>query len=75
MKDGVYSLSITSVGSDDKPVDNYVTAFGKVTGVTTINGTTVLLLDKVGIPVDKVLSISESLVADAEEDPENPPTS
>ncbi|MBY0509769.1 MAG: flagellar hook assembly protein FlgD [Rhodospirillaceae bacterium] len=58
LDDGVYSLSITSVGGDDKPVDNYVTAFGKVTGVTTINGTTVLLLDKVGIPVDKVLSIS-----------------
>jgi flagellar basal-body rod modification protein FlgD len=73
LKDGVYSLSITSVGADDKPVDNYVTAFGKVTGVTTINGTTVLLLDKVGIPVDKVLSITEGTVANAPVEPEEEP--
>ena len=70
LKDGTYALSITSVGSDDKPVDNYVTAFGQVTGVTTINGATVLLLDKVGVPVDKVLSISEATVPDPAEEPE-----
>ena len=75
LKDGTYSLSITSVGGDDKPVDNYVTAFGKVTGVTTINGATVLLLDKVGVPVDKVLSITEGTVADAAVQPETTPTS
>jgi flagellar basal-body rod modification protein FlgD len=59
LNDGTYQISITSLAADDTPVDNYVTAFGKVTGVTSINGTTVLLLDKVGIPVDKVLSVSE----------------
>ncbi len=60
LADGTYSISITSVDAADKPVDNYVTAFGTVTGVTSINGTTVLLLDKVGVPVDKVLSVSNA---------------
>jgi len=58
LKDGAYQISLTAMSADDKTVDNYVTAFGKVTGVTSINGTTVLLLNKVGIPIDKVLSIS-----------------
>ena len=73
LDDGVYELSITSVGADEKPVENYVTAFGKVTGVTTINGTTVLLLDKVGIPVDKVLSISQEAEKVTTPDPEEDP--
>ncbi len=60
MKDGTYSISITAMDGADKPVENYVTAFGKVTGVTTINGTTILLLDKVGVPIDKVLSVSDT---------------
>lgn len=60
LPDGSYSISVTSLSADEKPVENYVTAFGKVTGVTTIKGTTVLLLDKVGISSDKVLSITES---------------
>ncbi len=65
LKDGTYEISITSLDGQDKPVENYVTAFGKVTGVTSINGTTVLLLDKVGIPVDKVLSITQPAAATA----------
>jgi len=73
LDDGVYELSITSVGADDKPVENYVTAFGNVTGVTTINGTTILLLDKVGIPVDKVLSISQEAKKNTTPDPEEDP--
>ena len=60
LKDGTYTLSVTAMDGTDKPVDNYVTAFGKVTGVTTINGLTVLLLDKVGVPIDKILSVSDS---------------
>ena len=61
--DGTYTISVTSLSADDKPVENYVTAFGKVTGVTSINGSTVLLLDKVGIPVNKILSVSDSTPA------------
>jgi flagellar basal-body rod modification protein FlgD len=60
LQDGSYTLSVTAVGADEKPVENYVTAFGRVTGVTTINGATVLLIGKVGIPVDSVLSVSET---------------
>ena len=59
LKDGTYQITITAMDGDNKTVDNYVTAFGKVTGVTSINGTTVLLMDKVGVPIDKVLSVSE----------------
>lgn len=59
LPDGAYTLSVTALGSDEKPVENYVTAFGRVTGVTTINDKTVLLIGKVGIPVDSVLSVTE----------------
>jgi flagellar basal-body rod modification protein FlgD len=60
LEDGVYSISVTSLGADEAPVDSYVTAFGRVTGVTTINNQTVLLLGKVGIPIDSVLSVTET---------------
>jgi len=73
MSDGTYQITITAMGADETPVENYVTAFGKVTGVTSINGTTVLLLDKVGIPVDKVLSISDAK-ADPDPDPDTETT-
>lgn len=59
LPDGPYTLSVTAQGADDKPVENYITAFGRVTGVTQINGQTVLLTGKVGIPMEKVLSITE----------------
>jgi flagellar basal-body rod modification protein FlgD len=73
LPDGSYQISVTSLAANDTPVENYVTAFGKVTGVTSINGTTILLIDKVGIPVDKVLSISESKPESS--GPPNPPES
>jgi flagellar basal-body rod modification protein FlgD len=60
LPDGPFTLSVTAMGADDKPVENYVTAFGRVTGVTTINHATVLLIGKVGIPVNSVLSVTES---------------
>jgi flagellar basal-body rod modification protein FlgD len=60
LPNGPYSLSVTAMGGDDKPVENYITAFGRVTGVTTINGTTVLLIGKVGVPVNSVLSVQET---------------
>lgn len=59
LPDGPYTLSVTAMGADEKPVENYITAFGRVTGVTSINGATVLLIGKVGIPVDSVLSVTE----------------
>lgn len=59
LKDGPYTLSVTAQGADDKPVENYITAFGRVTGVTQINGQTILLTGKVGIPMEKVLSVTQ----------------
>lgn len=59
LEDGPYSVSVTALGADEEPVENYITAFGRVTGVTSINGATVLLMGKVGIPVEKVLSVTE----------------
>jgi flagellar basal-body rod modification protein FlgD len=58
--DGTYTVTVTALAGDDKPVETYVTAFGRVTGVTTIDNKTVLLMDKVGIPIDSVLSVSET---------------
>lgn len=58
LPDGAYGVSVTALGADDVAVESYVTAFGRVTGVTAINGTTVLLIGKVGIPVDSVLSVT-----------------
>ncbi len=58
LKDGPYTLSVTAQGADDTPVDNYITAFGRVTGVTQINGQTILLTGKVGIPMEKILSVT-----------------
>lgn len=60
LPDGPYTLSVTAQGADDTQVENYVTAFGRVTGVTTINSKTVLLMGKVGVPVDSVLSVTET---------------
>ena len=39
-------------------MENYITAFGRVTGVTQINGQTILLTGKVGIPMEKILSVT-----------------
>jgi flagellar basal-body rod modification protein FlgD len=60
LPDGPFTLSVTAVSADDTPIENYITAFGRVTGVTSINGATVLLVGKVGIPVNSVLSVTGS---------------
>ena len=60
LPDGPFTISVTAVGADETPIENYITAFGRVTGVTTINGATVLLVGKVGIPVNSVLSVTGS---------------
>lgn len=60
LPDGPFTISVTAVGADDSPIENYITAFGRVTGVTSINGATVLLVGKVGIPVNSVLSVTGS---------------
>lgn len=59
LSDGPYTISATSIAGDDTPVDTYITAFGRVTGVTNIDGRTLLLLGNVGLPIDDVLSVSD----------------
>jgi len=71
--DGVYSIGVTALAGDDTTIDSYVTAFGRVTGVTTIDNKTILLLDKVGIPIDKILSVSEAPKTTSNPDPEPDP--
>ncbi len=58
LPDGTYSLQVTALSKDDTPVESYTTVFGKVTGVTTKDGATLVVMDKLGVPVDKILSIT-----------------
>tara|TARA_R110000868_G_scaffold6758_12_gene37731 strand:- start:596 stop:1267 length:672 start_codon:yes stop_codon:yes gene_type:complete len=59
LPDGTYSISATAIAGDDTPIETYITAFGRVTGVTNIDGQTLLLLGQVGLPIGDVLSISD----------------
>jgi len=59
LPDGPYTISATAIAGDDTPVDTYITAFGRVTGVTNVDGRTLLLLGNVGLPIDDVLSVSD----------------
>ena len=58
MPDGTYTLQVTALSKDDTPVESYTTIFGKVTGVTTKDGKTLVVIDKLGVPIDKILSIT-----------------
>ena len=58
--DGVYRMEVTALAANGSPVETWTTAFGKVTGVTQLNGKTVVLLNTVGIPIDDILSIQGS---------------
>ena len=57
--DGNYSLNVTAVGANGTTVDTTTTVFGKVTGVTTVNGATTLLIGNIGIPVNQVLGVTD----------------
>ena len=61
LPDGPYTIEATAIKGDDTPIETYITAFGRVTGVTSIDGRTLLLLGNVGLPIDDVLSVSESI--------------
>ncbi len=58
-KDGTYTLEVTALGADGKSVDTSTTIFGKVTGVTTVNNATTLLIGNIGIPVTSVLGVTD----------------
>ena len=57
--DGTYTIQVTAIGADGKAVDTSTTIFGKVTGVTSVAGSTTLLIGKIGIPVNSVLGVTD----------------
>ncbi len=58
-KDGTYNLEVTALAADGSTINTSTTVFGKVTGVTSVNGTTTLLLGNIGIPVTSVLAVTD----------------
>ncbi|MBL8642850.1 MAG: flagellar hook assembly protein FlgD [Rhodospirillaceae bacterium] len=56
--DGTYEIQVTALSKNDEAVETYTTVFGKVSGVTQKEGQTLLVMDKIGVPIDKVLSIT-----------------
>jgi len=58
LPDGTYKIEVTALSKDGEAVETYTTAFGKVTGVTTKDGQTLVVMDKLGVPIDKILSIT-----------------
>jgi len=59
--DGTYSLEVTAMAADGSTVDTSTTVFGKVTGVTSVNGVTTLLLGNIGIPMTQVLAVTDGV--------------
>lgn len=57
--DGPYTVSVTAVGSDQQIIPVTVVTKGRVTGVSTDNGLTVLDMSGAGVPLEKVLSVNE----------------
>lgn len=57
LPDGTYGIAITATG-DKGSVETWSTAFGKVTGVTSKDGEVLLVMDKAGVPISRILSIS-----------------
>ncbi len=60
LPDGTYTLEVTALAADQEAVDTWTTAFGRVTGLTNVDGTTILLMDQVAVPIDQILSVSET---------------
>jgi flagellar basal-body rod modification protein FlgD len=58
LPDGTYQIQATAVDRNKEPIDTYTTAFGKVTGITTKDGQTLVVMDKLGVPIDKILSVT-----------------
>lgn len=57
LPDGTYSLALTATGKEGS-VDTWTTIFGKVTGVTSKDDQVTLVMDQVGVPMSKLMSIS-----------------
>ena len=60
LPDGTYSISVTALNNDGESIESWTTVFGRVDGVTSVNGTVVLTMGKVGVPMDQILSVTAS---------------
>ncbi|MDX2223505.1 MAG: flagellar hook assembly protein FlgD [Rhodospirillaceae bacterium] len=58
--DGIYTVQVTALSAKNEPIDTWSTAFGKVTGVTNTDGKTLLVMGTLGVPIDEVLSVTDS---------------
>lgn len=58
--DGVYTVQVTALSAKNEPIDTWTTAFGKVTGVTNSDGKTLLVMSTLGVPIDEILSVTDS---------------
>lgn len=61
MPDDTYTVEVTALTDGDEAIPTWSTTFGRVTGLTNVNGTTVLLMDKVAVPIQQILSVSETV--------------
>jgi flagellar basal-body rod modification protein FlgD len=61
LKDGTYTLQVNALKTDGSTLDTSTTVFGKVTGITSVNGTTTLLLGNIGIPMTSVLAVTDGV--------------
>lgn len=59
-EDGVYSFLVSAVDDNDAPIEVTHGVVGKVTGVSFIDGKTILGIGDVGVPLDLVTGILES---------------
>lgn len=68
LPDGAYDLVVTSLAADQGQIDTWTTVFGKVTGITTVDDGMMLSMDGVGVPMDKVLSVSDNYQGQDDDD-------
>lgn len=65
LPDGTYSVEVTALaeGDSEETVPTWSTTFGRVTGLTNVDGTTIMLMDEVAVPIQQILSVSETAPA------------
>ena len=62
LPDDTYTVEVSATPvTEGEIVPTWSTTFGRVTGLTNVNGTTVLLMDKVAVPIQQILSVSETV--------------
>jgi len=71
LEDGTYTISVTAMGEDGS-IDTWTTVFGTVTGVTSQGDEVLLIMDKVGAPMSKLLSVTEKVAGADPTDPTDP---